>query len=47
MSQADPFAPTEANVKAQVLFTAADGVASSEPNAAADVVAPTADPAVE
>ena len=45
MSQADPFAPTEANVKAQVLFTAADGVAPSEPNAAADVVAPTADPA--
>ena len=36
--------PIEPNVKAQVLFTTVDGVASSEPNSAADVRATTADP---
>jgi hypothetical protein len=43
--EADPFAPTEPNVKAQVLFTTADMVASSGPNAAADVMVTTADTA--
>ncbi|MBV8382694.1 MAG: hypothetical protein JOZ63_08810 [Planctomycetaceae bacterium] len=43
--EADPFAPTEPNVKAQVLFTTADGVATSGPNTAVDIRATTADPA--